>query len=287
MLYEPSYSFQELNYGELGDKLQFSARIASPLIGLGLIASVDEEQLRDLADPDDTDGDGVSGRLALVEEQGSESDGIGRFGWKASHSSLIQFIAEALHEDMGITTTLHPTQPCWSQKNCTNNGNRSRIEASTVILDALAEYLSSLAPPKQRTMTDTSDTDGSMLFEKIGCPSCHVSTLRTSDQPKSKIPSNQEFHPYSDLLLHDMGPRLADGLELHHASGNEWRTAPLWGIGLTNIVSGQEHYLHDGRARTINEAILWHGGEALKSRQKYEELTSTERVRLVKYVKSL
>lgn len=263
---------------------QFSARISPQLVGMGLLEAIPESAIQALADSADINGDGIHGRIHLVKEFKTGTPHVGRFGWKAGKASVSNQVAGALNTDMGVMSELLPNPDCGSaQANCGNSGSE--------ILDSnfqhLVDYISLLGVPARRDLKDPVALQGEALFASAGCAACHWTTFTTSPyHPKTEL-RNQVIHPYTDLLLHDMGPGLADNLPEAGATGSEWRTAPLWGIGLTAGVSGGEAYLHDGRARTLSEAILWHGGEGAASANKFKAMSQSDADALIKFLKSL
>jgi len=275
-----------------------SARLAPQLVGLGLLEAIDEATILALEDADDADGDGISGRARRVTDPVTGEPRLGRFGWKAGASSLRHQIAGALNTDMGVMTSVLPRPDCGAmQDGC---GNAAGPELSDAHLDDLVRYVALLGVRARRAIDDAEALRGEALFEELGCAGCHASELTTSGfHPYAEL-RDQVIHPYSDLLLHDMGPGLADALGEGDASGAEWRTTPLWGVGLSACVTGgvegpfqsqvcspSESYLHDGRARTLEEAILWHGGEGEASRDAYQAASDAEREALVAFLRSL
>lgn len=295
VLREPKYSVVELGYGALHPETMLSPRVAPQMIGLGLLEAIPEDVIRSRADPDDRDGDGISGRTNEVWSIEDQKAVLGRFGWKAGNPSIAQQSAEAFAGDIGIANPLMPAAygDCTStQTVCLNapNGNSARQDGHEVgkeLFDLVVFYTQNLAVPPRRRADDPEVLAGKSLFNTIGCASCHVPSTMTGTVPGQPHLSNQKIWPYTDLLLHDMGEGLADGRPEGIANGREWRTPPLWGIGLTGAVSRHTLLLHDGRARNIEEAILWHGGEAQKARDAYAKLDADERAALVKFVKSL
>ncbi|MFK8014641.1 MAG: di-heme oxidoredictase family protein [Gammaproteobacteria bacterium] len=263
---------------------QFSARIAPQLVGMGLLEAIRESDIEAMADPDDSNGDGISGRLQLVRDPVTGQSRIGRFGWKASEASVRHQVAGALNTDIGVMTTARPTPDCGvSQFDC----GTSNLELSDDNLDKLTAYVSLLGVRARRGLNDATALQGEALFGNAGCTGCHTDTLQTTEfHPHAEL-RDQTIHPYTDLLLHDMGPGLASTLGEGQASGAEWRTAPLWGIGLTAGVSEGEAYLHDGRARTLTEAILWHGGEAESSKQAFAAMSQSEQNAVIAFLKTL
>jgi CxxC motif-containing protein (DUF1111 family) len=256
--------------------VQFSTRTAPPIIGLGLLEAIPVASLEAAADPDDRNHDGISGRVSFVADPTSPTGvSVGRFGWKASQPSVASQTTTALREDMGITATPGP--------------GGAAVSPPEIDPDTLADlifYNRTIAVPVGRSTTSPSATRGAELFEKIGCAACHTPTQHSGPDAVAGL-ANQTFHPYTDLLLHDMGPGLADGRPDGSASGSEWRTAPLWGLGRRVEVTGREAFLHDGRARTPTEAILWHGGEAAAARERFEHLSASDRAALAAFLNSL
>ena len=240
-----------------------SPRLAPQVIGMGLLESVPESSIVDLADPDDADGDGISGRVNRVWNPRTQQTELGRFGWKANVPSVEAQVAGAFHGDIGITSALHPDQDCTAtQTDCAAAINGGEPELTDERLAAVTFYSRTLAVPSMRD-TDSDDVeDGAAAFSDLGCASCHTPTLTTGDAASVDVATlaDQTIHPYTDLLLHDMGEPLGDGRPDFEASGTEWRTPPLWGLGLIEEINGRRFLLHDGRARTLEEAILWHGG---------------------------
>jgi CxxC motif-containing protein (DUF1111 family) len=250
-----------------------SLRLPPPVFGLGLLEAVPASTLRSLEDPSDRNGDGISGRLNEVWDVEAQALAPGRFGLKANSPNLLQQSAEAYVNDMGITNPLFP------EADGTHDLPRATLEAAVF-------YAQSLGVPARTALEDEDVQRGEELFRSVGCENCHRETLETGDHPLPEL-VRERIHPYTDLLLHDMGPGLADGRPDGAADGQEWRTAPLWGLGLTQTVLPYAGYLHDGRARTLEEAILWHGGEAERSRERFRTMSAMERGALVKFLGSL
>ncbi|MGB5259003.1 MAG: di-heme oxidoredictase family protein [Gammaproteobacteria bacterium] len=262
----------------------FSARIAPQLVGMGLLEAISEADIEARADPGDSDGDGISGRMRLVTDPETGQTRIGRFGWKAAQASVKHQVASALNTDVGVMTSILPSPDCGAQQsNCGPVG----AELTDRHLDNLSAYISLLGVSARRNLNDPVALQGEVLFNSAGCTGCHTDTFQTSPYHPHAELRDQIIHPYTDLLLHDMGPGLAATLIEGNASGAEWRTAPLWNIGLTAGVSGGEAYLHDGRARDLNEAILWHGGEADNAQQAYVGMTQNEKNALIVFLKTL
>lgn len=289
-LRKPLLAFTDLAYGRL-DGAETSARVAPQMIGMGLLEAVPGETLLALSDSDDADGDGISGRVNRVWSPSAKARQIGRFGWKANAPSVIDQSAGAALGDIGLTTTLLPDQNCMAgQTDCLaafDQGPADGPELSEAFLEKLVIYVQLLAVPRQRNETDPEVQRGEMLFRSAGCAACHMPTLETG--PDASLPelANQTFHPFTDLLLHDMGPGLADGRPDFEASGSEWRTPPLWGLGLIQKVNGHTLLLHDGRARGFAEAILWHDGEGAAAREAFRTSPQADRDALIAFLKSL
>lgn len=285
-LRKPEYEFISLGYGPLGRDILFSPRVANAVFGLGLLEAISDETLIDLSDPDDANGDGISGRVNRVWDIARGMKVIGRFGWKANAPTLRQQAAAAFNGDIGITSSLFPVGPDTAHQNI-NSPSGGEPEIEDTDLDKLEFYLRTLAVPARRDVDDPQVMHGERLFSQIGCATCHTPVLRTT--PHDPVPelAGQVIQPFTDLLLHDMGPGLADGRPDYEATGSEWRTPPLWGLGLLQEVNGHTYLLHDGRARNITEAILWHGGEAQASRDRFIHLNKSDRLSLLRFLNSL
>jgi CxxC motif-containing protein (DUF1111 family) len=286
-LRKPSYTIREAAYGPLPYSLMISPRVAPQVIGLGLLEAVADETLLALADPDDADGDGISGRVNRVWDSAADKTAFGRFGWKAGQPSLLNQNAAAAIGDIGLTTSVHPAENCAAgQAACNATINGGAPELPDEFLEKLTLYTASLAVPEQRNADALDVREGEELFRTLGCASCHMPTLKSG---KHRLPENshQLFHPFTDLLLHDMGEGLADNRPEFEASGSEWRTPPLWGLGLVPVVKGHEFLLHDGRANGFAEAILWHGGEAEAAKEKFRTAPKAGRDALIAFLKSL
>lgn len=277
-LRKPTYAFS----GEA--PARYSARISPQLVGMGLLEAVPESEIISRADPDDADKDGISGRIRVTADFKTGQPRLGRFGWKAGKPDVAHQVAGALNTDMGVTTSLLKSHDCGaSQTGCGADG----VELADEHLQNLVDYIRLLGVRASRTYEDPTAKRGEGLFQQAGCVSCHVPTHTTSAfHPKAEL-RNQTIRPYTDLLLHDMGPGLADNLPEGEATGAEWRTAPLWNIGLTAGVSGGEAYLHDGRARSLKEAVLWHGGEAQAAADKFKAMSAGDQDALIRFLKSL
>lgn len=281
----PHYSITN-PYQPLPNNLLVSPRIAAQTVGVGLINAIPESQLLQNADPKDSNGDGISGRANRVYDFTSKSTRVGRFGWKANVASLSDQVAGAYQQDMGISNYIFSDESSKGQPQFPEQ-NTEGVNLADSLVNATIFYMKTLAVPARRNVNDPTTLHGARLFQQIGCQSCHQSTFTTKINLAFKPLSGQIIHPYSDFLLHDMGAGLADGRPDYEADGREWKTAPLWGIGLTEKVTGYAFYLHDGRARTLTEAILWHGGEAAKSRATFKKLDRSDRQALIAFLKSL
>ncbi len=287
-LRRPEIELNDLAYGDMHPDTRMSLRIAPPMIGLGLLEAIPEEALLANADPDDRNGDGISGRPNRVFDQTSRQTVIGRFGWKAGQPSLNQQNADAFFNDMGLSTSLLSGSSCTDrQTECRAMPDGGEPEVSDDILAQVLFYTRNLGVPARRNVDDPQVLAGKTLFHRAGCQSCHVPQFTTAADAAEPELANQVIRPYTDLLLHDMGEGLADNRLEFEASGREWRTPPLWGIGLTQAVSGHTQFLHDGRARNLLEAILWHGGEAEKARQIVLGYDQNERTALLSFLESL
>jgi CxxC motif-containing protein (DUF1111 family) len=291
----PVYSIGAPGYGPLRSDTMLSARVAPPMIGLGLLEMIDEKDILTSSDPADSNGDGISGRPNRVwsVEQGDVM--LGRFGWKAGVATINEQAQTAFSTDIGISVPLFPAGAgeCTEyQPECTRapDGNSVQydgLEAGHQVTGLVTFYARNLAVPARRDYDHPDVLTGKRLFYQNGCIACHRPKFVTRSDASYPEQSGQLIWPYTDLLLHDMGEGLADGRPEGEADGREWRTAPLWGIGLTTKVGGHGYYLHDGRARSILEAILWHGGEAQRSRDAVIGMSTPDRERLIRFVESL
>ncbi len=293
-LRKPRYRVTDLQYGPMDPLVMLSPRVTPQMIGLGLVEQIHPADLLANADPDDRDGDGISGKPNMVRDETGKLV-IGRFGWKASVPNIRMQAAGAFSGDIGISTPLAPAP--WgdctpAQTACRNapNGVQARLgktEAPAPVLDLVTFYSQNLAVPARRDVGNPLVLRGKAAFYGAGCPACHVPKYVTRRDAPTKAHRFQLIWPYSDFLLHDMGEGLADGRPVGDATGSEWRTAPLWGIGLTHTVSGHTFFLHDGRARNLLEAILWHGGEAQKAREAVVTMEKTDRDALIRFLELL
>ena len=294
-LRSPRYSIADLAYGPLADDVMLSPRLANPMIGLGLVENIPPEDILANADPDDTNGDGISGRPNWTVAPETNTVMLGRFGWKAGMATIRSQSAAAFAGDIGISTPLVNLP----HGDCTENqpaclamptGEQARLgvsEAPDPVLDLVTFYAQTLGVPERRDVKSDNVLAGKEAFYTAGCASCHIPKFVTSKTAENPAHRFQLIWPYSDFLLHDMGEGLADHRPEGQADGYEWRTAPLWGIGLTQTVSGHTFFLHDGRARNLTEAILWHGGEAQKSRDTFAAMTAKQRADLLEFLGSL
>jgi CxxC motif-containing protein (DUF1111 family) len=286
-LQKPIYQINTLGYGSLAGNIQISPRIANQMIGLGLLEAIPESTLIGFADENDSNKDGISGKPNYVYDVASNSTLLGRFGWKANQPSVRQQVAGAFLGDMGITTRLFPNEniPFGVDENTIINGGTPEI--TDVNFDRVVLYSSTLAVPARRDYSDEKVLKGKKTFETIGCTNCHIPKMQTGNSHSIIALRNQTIRPYTDLLLHDMGTDLADNTPDFKATGTEWRTQPLWGIGLINTVNKHTNLMHDGRARNVTEAILWHGGEAQKAKNSFKKLSATQRNELLAFINSL
>jgi CxxC motif-containing protein (DUF1111 family) len=275
-----AYSLRKPNYTFTGTTPSFySVRLAPQLVGMGLLEAVSETTILSMADPADADHDGISGRVQTVVDPQTAQQRIGRLNYKAGKARVSHQVAGALNNDMGVTTSIFPILD--------GDTTGGTPELSDSDLANLVTYIQVLGVSARRDLTNSQALLGEQLFTTANCTKCHVPTLTTSSfHPMAEL-RNQTIHPFTDLLLHDMGSGLADNMGEGVASGSEWRTAPLWSIGLTAGISGGESYLHDGRARSLEEAILWHDGEALQSREAFRTMSASDRAALITFLKSL
>jgi CxxC motif-containing protein (DUF1111 family) len=283
-LRKPRFSLQA-PHRPLPPGLLISPRVAPPVIGLGLLEAIPVATLERFADPDDRDRDGISGRLNIVVDAVRGLPAVGRFGVKANTATLFQQTAAAYNGDMGVTSPLFPIENCegiYSQ--CARSRTPDITDSTT---RASTFYSQTLAVPARRDINNLTVRLGQALFAVVGCSDCHRPLMQTGQLAGVPAVSHQTIRPYTDLLLHDMGDGLSDERPDFLASGREWRTAPLWGIGLTKIVNPKATFLHDGRARTVAEAILWHGGEAQRSRDIFRLLPAPLRDAMLRFLNTL
>mgnify|MGYP000941598275 CR=1 FL=1 len=286
-LRRPKLRIEKLAFGPLGDDAMTSLRIAQPVFGLGLFEAVSEQTLLDIAQRQKALG--VNGRPNYVRDDINDRTVLGRFGWKANQPSIRQQIAAASLGDMGLTSRLYRAQNCPpAQRICAMQTPGNDPELTQPDWDELEYWTRALAVPAPRKLDAAQAQRGARLFAEAKCDVCHVPTLRTVERfPAFPQAAGRSFHPFTDLLLHDMGEGLADGRPDFLASAREWRTPPLWGIGLSERVNGAANFLHDGRARNFEEAILWHGGEGEASRDAFRRMGKEGRAALVAFLRSL
>lgn len=282
---KPIYTFRNF-YMPMAENFMYSVRLGPPVFGLGLLAMIPESTILANVDAMDRDGDGIRGKANLVYNPMSGKTELGRFGLKANHATLLSQIATAYNQDMGITSYFHTQESSYGQSQHDDLGVHPEITDS--MLDATVFYIQTLAVPARRNVDKEDVLKGERLFKQVNCSGCHTPSVKTGVDIRLSMMSNQRIQPFTDLLLHDMGPGLADNRPEYLATGSEWRTPPLWGLGLLKKVNGNTaFYLHDGRARSIEEAILWHGGEAEQSKNRYMQLTKTERAAMLSFLESL
>ncbi|MBL9077079.1 MAG: thiol oxidoreductase [Planctomycetes bacterium] len=282
-LLAPRYALSELGDGPLGADVVFGGRTAPHLVGLGLLEAIPAAALLALEDPDDRDGDGISGRAHRLA-----GDVLGRFGWKATQPTVHAQTAGAFVHDMGVTSSLHPHEPLTEpQRRRITAPNGGTPEIGDLQLDRVVFYARTLAVPAPRDAEAPAVAAGRAHFAAFGCAACHVPEWLTGPVAFHAAFGGQTIRPYTDLLLHDLGPGLADGKHDGSASPAEWRTPPLWGLGLVPVVNGHERLLHDGRARGLAEAVLWHGGEAEPARERFRLAPRAQRDELLAFLRSL
>jgi CxxC motif-containing protein (DUF1111 family) len=294
-LQQPVYGFDKLGYGPMAPDVMSSPRIAPQLIGAGLLDAIPEQEiLRNAADQAALPGP-IKGMPNRVWDAFAEREMLGRFGWKANVATLAHQTAGAFLGDIGITSSRFPDEACTpAQADClsgSRGGDADKPEIDDETLANVIFYQSALAPPARRQPNDQQVLRGQYLFAQAQCAVCHRPSYTTGTSPfpelASKVLEGQKIWPYTDLLLHDMGEQLADGRPDFLANGKQWRTPPLWGIGLIKDVNGHTRLLHDGRADGVLDAILWHGGEAEASKQEVLQMNRADREALVKFVESL
>ncbi len=287
-LEQPVYELEAPANGAPGDGVLLSPRVAPQVAGVGLLEAIARETILARADPDDRDGDGISGRANSVWNRRSGQRDLGRFGWKANQPTIEQQVASAFLLDLGITSTLFPEEPLTpAQLAAIDRPSGGAPELDDHKLSRVAFYCRARAVPAQRDPASEAVLRGERIFVAAGCDRCHVPELATGEHAAIPALGGARIRPYTDLLLHDMGPELADGAPDGEATGTEWRTPPLWGIGLFETVNGHSRYLHDGRARDLAEAILWHGGEAARAREAFRALSAADRADLLAFLRSL
>lgn len=284
-LRKPSFTILNPRYGPLSENLLSSARLSPPVFGLGLLEAVPEEEILEFVKSEN----GISGRPNYIWDSVEKRQRLGRMGWKANVADLKQQTAEAFLNDLGIRSSFFPAGDYTSVQAAKLDlvANGGAPEISNTIFDRVLTYMRGLAPPGRREMDSPEVMKGESIFRQIQCAACHREQLHTGISQELTEVNNQTIYPYTDLLLHDMGDGLADNRPDFEATGSEWRTTPLWGIGMNNIVNGNDFFLHDGRARNLTEAILWHGGESEKSREDFKALPKADREALLRFLGSL
>jgi len=286
-LRKPKLRWDKLWFGPLGEDSMISLRLAQPVFGLGLLEAVSEETILALAEQQKARG--FNGRPNYVRDDISQGTALGRFGWKANQPSVKQQIAAAFAGDLGVTSSLYPAMNCpGPQVDCAAQPPGNQPELIDSDWEELEFWTLLLAVPARRNVADPEVQRGERLFEQAQCAVCHVPQMKTAASfPKFKPLANQTFRAYTDLLLHDMGEGLADHRPEFKAEGRDWRTQPLWGLGLAKTVNGSTDMLHDGRARNATEAILWHGGEAQVSRDAFVQMPKADREALLRFLDSI
>jgi len=295
-LRRPTYAFVDLGYGAMHPDAMFSPRIAPPMIGLGLLEAISADDILAAADPDDADSDGISGTAKFIWSRAQNRVMLARFGWKAGNATIADQSSEAMAGDIGVSNPLFPLHhgDCTShQPSCLEapkgvSDTESAVEAPSQVMEKIFFYSRNLAVPARRNAGDRQVLRGKDLFYQANCTSCHTPkhATRTDDDVDPAL-RGQLIWPYTDLLLHDMGDGLSDGRPEGTATGSEWRTPPLWGIGFTERVNGHTYFLHDGRARNLTEAILWHGGEAEIAREAFRMMDVADREAMITFLESL
>lgn len=282
----PTYTL--LNpYLPMSSGYTLSPRLAPPVFGLGLIENIPEETIIGFAEANKQNTNGIKGHPNYVYNAQKNRTELGRFGLKANTSTLYVQVATAYQQDMGITSSFLPNESCYGQAQAAAVVNPGKPNLPDSVLNNVVYYVKSLCVPARRNVTDAVVKHGQALFTQINCNGCHIPTIQTGIDFSAPQLSNQRIHPYTDLLLHNMGDGLADGYVDYTAQGNEWKTPTLWGIGLFEKTNGTAYYLHDGRARSIEEAILWHGGEAENAKNSFMQLSLEDRNALIAFIKSL
>lgn len=292
-LRKPNIHWTTLNYGNLEDSTGVTLLVSPALVGMGLLDNIPDDTIIANADPEDSDNNGISGRVSWIPSEDGKI--IGRFGYKAATPSVSVQNQLAFNTDLGLSTPLSPAPSgdCTElQHECMEspNGNSphlDNLEVDKQQAKLVDLFVSLSSPPTMRNLRNPDFLEGKAVFDEGSCASCHIPKMQTSKNTTFSELSNRTFYPFTDMLLHDMGPELASGFQSFSATQNEWRTAPLWGIGLSEKVSGRVGFLHDGRARTIEEAILWHGGEAQQSKEFYKQLNKEHRKKLIYFLESL
>ena len=298
-LIEPRYRLTALSYGPMAPNTMLSPRLGPQIIGMGLLEAIPEADLIATAQRQASQAGSVRGRVNRVWDVDAGAVVVGRFGWKANVGSVAHQTAGAFRDDIGITSSRMPQESCTAaQPACLaaprggatgapGSASDGRPEIDDRTIDKVIHYTRTLAVTAQREADHPLVLRGARLFEQAGCNACHVPEQRTGTLNGYPELSGQRIRPYTDLLLHDMGPGLADGRPDFLAGPRDWRTSPLWGIGLIGTVNGDARFLHDGRARDLAEAILWHGGEAEPARERFRHMARDDRAALLRFLNSL
>jgi CxxC motif-containing protein (DUF1111 family) len=294
-LQKPIYQIDQLGYGPLGKGVMLSPRIAPQVIGVGLLEAIPEREILANAAAQAAMPGPIKGQPNRVWDAYAQREMVGRFGWKANVATVAHQTAGAFHGDIGITSSKFPQETCTpKQKDCLaapNGSDNGQPEIADQLLEEVVFYQAVLAPPARRNTNDAQVLRGQQLFAQAQCAACHRPSYTTAEGPfprlTSQALSGQTIWPYTDLLLHDMGDALADGRPDFQANGRQWKTPALWGTGLIKDVNGHTRLLHDGRAKGVLEAVLWHGGEAEGSKQQVLNMPKSDRDALVKFVESL
>ncbi|WP_147692905.1 di-heme oxidoreductase family protein [Vogesella mureinivorans] len=287
-LRQPTYQLTELGYGPLHPQVQISPRIAPQMIGLGLLEAISEKDILANAKAQAAAGQGISGKPNYVHDAYANKTLLGRFGWKANVATIAHQSAGAFNGDIGITSPKFPKEECMpSQRDCLKAPHGGKPEINASKMDAVIFYSRTLAVPAQRDADTLAVRRGKLLFNQAQCTTCHTPSYTTGKLAGLPEVSGQKISPYTDLLLHDMGPGLADNRPDGLADGREWKTPPLWGIGQFVDVNGHTQYLHDGRARNLTEAIMWHGGEAEAAKQRFASFSKADRDAVLRFLNSL
>ena len=298
-LSKPKYQLTKMAYGDLADHIGLTPRFAPNIFGAGLLDAIHVDDLLAQEDIDDNNRDGISAKYNRVLNIATGTVDIGRFPFKAKHPTLAQQIAAAFRNDIGITSRLFPTESCTEQQiicqqtarlgesSIDNNHHQTSFEISDKLFSLVVSFNQLLGVPPARNLTTEKVLKGREHFYQLGCQQCHTPSYRTDKNYPVEVLADQLIWPYSDLALHDMGEMLADNVKEDDANGQEWRTPPLWGIGLQKSTTKQQRFLHDGRANSISEAILWHGGEAEQVQKKFTQLTSNQRQELIRFLQAI
>jgi CxxC motif-containing protein (DUF1111 family) len=285
-LRQPAYLLQN-PYMPISVDYMLSPRLAPRLVGMGLLELIPESTILSFVDATDANKDGITGKANYVYDEYTHKTELGRFGLKANTSTLLLQVATAYQQDMGVTSYIQKNESAADQPQMIVVHGDVHPELVDSLLNYVVFYVKTLAVPARRNVTDAAVKAGAILFNQINCSGCHRPTIQTGIDISLPQINNQRIHPYTDLLVHDMGTGLADNRPDFLAEGNQWRTSPLWGIGLLDKTNGTAYYLHDGRARSLEEAILWHDGEAKNAKQQFMQLNSTQRNQVLKFLESL